>query len=154
MNSIAAGTLAYIETLRVPGTPVLYASTYAAMTRHLYGELDALGQRERAEWVAYLQSYQDDDGLFRDPAIYDQGWYAGDPEWCGRRHLSCHVIIALTCLGDVSHLVPHPLAGAAGTDAARFVSGRDRLALLRVPGDAVLARRTHIIRRQPDATDD
>lgn len=115
MDSLTAATLAYIETLRVPdapygrylyaagmAAPVLYASTYAAMTRHLCGELDSLGGRERAEWIAYLQSHQDDDGLFRDPAIYGHGWYAGDPEWCGRRHLSCHVVTALTCLGAVA----------------------------------------------------
>jgi len=105
-------TLAYIEQMRLRGAPygryryaegmpapVLYAPTYAAMTRHIYGELDGLGDRERREWIGYLQSHQDDDGLFRDPAIYGQQGYAGDPEWWGRRHLSCHVVTALTCLG-------------------------------------------------------
>lgn len=114
-EQLRSKTLAYIENMRLPGkpygrylyaegqaVPVLYASTYAAMTRHLYGELDGLGDRERREWIDYLQSHQDDDGLFRDPAIYDQQMYAGDPEWCGRRHLSCHVVTALTCLGAVA----------------------------------------------------
>jgi len=112
LAQLPATTLAYVERMRLPGAPygrylyaqgmagpVLYASTYAAMTRHLFGELDGLGEGERCAWIGYLQSFQDDDGLFRDPAIYDQGWYAGDPEWCGRRHLSCHVVTALTCLG-------------------------------------------------------
>lgn len=112
---LQARTLAYIESMRLPGMPygrylyaegmpipVLYASTYAAMTRHLYGELDGLGDRERRQWISYLQSHQDEDGLFRDPAIYDQQMYAGDPEWCGRRHLSCHVVTALACLGAVA----------------------------------------------------
>ena len=42
---------------------------------------------------------EDADGLFRDPAIYGEGWYKGDPEWCGRRHLSGYVVMALACLG-------------------------------------------------------
>jgi hypothetical protein len=109
------GTLAYIERMRVSGAPygrylyaenmtgpVLYASSYAAMTRHLFGELDGLGDRQRREWISHIQSHQDDDGLFRDPAIYGEGWYKDDPEWCGRRHLSCHVVTALTCLGAVA----------------------------------------------------
>jgi hypothetical protein len=108
-------TLAYVERMRAPGEPygrysyaehmagpVLYASSYAAMTRHLFGELDGLGDRDRRAWIAYLQAHQDDDGLFRDPAIYGEGWYKDDPEWCGRRHLSCHVVTALTCLGAVA----------------------------------------------------
>ncbi|MEZ6049575.1 MAG: hypothetical protein R3C11_29145 [Planctomycetaceae bacterium] len=72
------------------------------MTRHLYGDLDSLSEQERIEWIEYLQSHQDDDGLFRDPVIFDQAMYKDDPEWCGRRHLSCHVVTALTCLGAVA----------------------------------------------------
>ena len=77
----------------------LYSSTYAVMTRSLFGDLATLGQEEKAAWVAFLLSHQDDDGLFRDPAIFGEGWYEGDPLWCGRPHLSCHVIAALACLG-------------------------------------------------------
>jgi hypothetical protein len=84
----------------------LYASCYAAMARHLLGDLDALAAAERAEWVGYLNAHQDEDGLFRDPVIFDQGWYAGDPLWCGRSHLTCHVVTALACLGGVA---PKPL---------------------------------------------
>lgn len=91
--------------------PTLYSSTYAAMTRSLYRDLDSLSRAQREEWIAYLQSHQDDDGLFRDPRIFGEGWYRDDPEWCGRRHLSCHVVTALTCLGAVAakpltHLEP------------------------------------------------
>jgi hypothetical protein len=87
--------------------PTLYSSTYAAMARHLLGDLQELPAGERAEWVAYLQAQQDDDGLFRDPVIFNQGWFTGDPLWCGRPHLTCHVIAALACLGNVA---PKPLA--------------------------------------------
>lgn len=115
VSDVRDKTLRFIESMRVTDgpygryhyaagcrVPTLYSSTYAAMTRHLYGDLDSLTESQRAEWVAYLQSHQDDDGLFRDPVIFDQGWYKGDPEWCGRRHLSCHVVTALTCLGAVA----------------------------------------------------
>ena len=82
-----AATLRYIETMRFTTTvfgryryaadmpePTLYSSTYAAMTRSLYRDLDTLSTAERDEWIAYLQSHQDDDGLFRDPRIFGQGW--------------------------------------------------------------------------------
>ena len=115
MKKIRAKTLEYIEGMRFSGEPygryryatgmpkpTLYSSTYAAMTRHLYRDLGSLSASQRKEWIEHLQSHQDDDGLFRDPLIYDQGWYKGDPEWCGRRHLSCHVVTALSCLGAVA----------------------------------------------------
>jgi len=82
--------------------PTLYSSCYAAATRSLYGDLGDLTDGERSAWVDYLNAHQDEDGLYRDPVIYDQGWYAGDPFWCGRPHLTCHVIIALTALGGVA----------------------------------------------------
>ncbi|MBN2294404.1 MAG: hypothetical protein JXM70_18390, partial [Pirellulales bacterium] len=112
IKTIRNKTLEYIESLRLAGgpygrwrysaevtEPTLYSSTYAAMTRDLYRDLDRLATSEREQWISYLQSHQDDDGLFRDPAIFGQGWYKNDPEWCGRRHLSCHVITALASLG-------------------------------------------------------
>jgi hypothetical protein len=57
---------------------------------------------QRGEWIEYLQSHQEKDGLYADPRIAGEGWYKGDPEWCGRRHLTCHVVTALTCLGAVA----------------------------------------------------
>ena len=104
MKQIRTGTLRYIESMRLPAEPygryryaagmpkpTLYSSTYAAMTRDLYRDLGSLSDAERAEWIEYLQSHQDDDGLFRDPLISDQGWYKGDPEWCGRRRANRRV---------------------------------------------------------------
>jgi hypothetical protein len=105
-------TLAYVESLRSTPPPygryrfaasmpepVLYASTYAAMMRDLYDDLAQLSEPERRAWVDYLNAHQDDDGLYRDPLIYGEGWYRDDPLWCGRPHLTCHVIVALSCLG-------------------------------------------------------
>lgn len=79
--------------------PTLYSSTYAAMSRSLLRDLEGANT---AAWAEYLNAHQDDDGLFRDPVIFGQGWYADDPLWCGRSHLTCHVITALTCLGAVA----------------------------------------------------
>ena len=87
--------------------PTLYSSCYAVMIRSLFGDLGSLsvgptllsGKDERTAWTAYLQSFQQDDGLFCDPVIYNQGSYTGDPFDCGRPHLTCHVLTALACLG-------------------------------------------------------
>lgn len=114
-DRLRSRTLAFVDSMRLPGgpcgryryssncsEPTLYSSTYAAMTRDLYADLGSLPKADRDAWIAYLQSHQDDDGLFRDPVIFDQGQYKNDPEWCGRRHLSCHVVTALTSLGAVA----------------------------------------------------
>ena len=97
MPEFGAGSYRYSL---VSDKPTLYSSTYAAMTRSLYNDLTSAEECRR--WVDYLNRYQDDDGLFRDPVMFDQGWYAGDPLTCGRPHLTCHVIGALTCLGGVA----------------------------------------------------
>ncbi len=109
MDKIRLKTLGYIETMRLQEPPygryvysagickpTLYSSTYAAMTRRLYRDLKRLTETQRRQWIEYIQSHQDDDGLFRDRLIYDQGWYKNDPLWCGWPHLSCHVLTALT----------------------------------------------------------
>jgi len=83
-------------------SPSLYSSCYAVMTRSLYNDLGTLSDGERKEWIAYFNRHQDDDGLFRDPVIFGRGWYEGDPFWCGRPHLTCHVLTALACLGGVA----------------------------------------------------
>jgi len=115
IGKIREKTLKYIDSMRIKKNPygrycysastkrpVLYASCYAAIARHLSRDLDNVSSEERKEWVSYIQSFQDDDGLFKDPAIEGEGYYT-EPhmEWCGWRHLSCHVIIALTALGTV-----------------------------------------------------
>ncbi len=82
--------------------PTLYSSCYAAMALHLLGDLQGMSAADRTEWVAYLKGHQEGDGLFRDPVIFDQGWFKDDPLWCGRPHLTCHVITALACLETVA----------------------------------------------------
>ncbi|MCL1793480.1 MAG: hypothetical protein FWG34_06395 [Oscillospiraceae bacterium] len=84
----------------------LYSSAYAAMTYSLLGALDNLDQGEKRAWADYFNGHQDSDGLYRDPAIYGQGWYKNDPLWCGRAHLSCHI---LTALGSLGYTAEKPL---------------------------------------------
>jgi hypothetical protein len=86
----------------VAQNPTLYSSAYAAMTRSLLNDLDSLSASDRREWIDYFNHHQGDEGLYLDPAIYNQGWYENDPLWCGRSHLTCHVLSALACLGGVA----------------------------------------------------
>lgn len=110
--SLRNKTLKYITSNRVSdnrvgaysyclgGSPLLYASCYAALTRHLYGDLDSLSASERAEWIKYIQGYQCDDGLFRDSLIDVP--LAEEIDWWGWRHLTLHVLMTLTALGGVT----------------------------------------------------
>jgi len=115
VKTIRTQTLGFIQTNALPSSapgcyryssavnrPTLYSSTYAAKTRFLYNDLDSLSDDERTTWIDYFNILQDDDGLYRDPVIFDQGWYKDDPLWCGRPHLTCSVISALACLGAVA----------------------------------------------------
>lgn len=82
------------------GPPLLYASCYAALIKHLYGCLDSFSQQERSEWTNYLLNHQSDDGLFRDPIIACPE--AENLDWWGWRHLTVHALMALTALGGVA----------------------------------------------------
>ncbi|MBM3473427.1 MAG: hypothetical protein FJX75_09180 [Armatimonadetes bacterium] len=137
IRQLRSETLAFIERHRFPHERgasyrfsvsstrlTLYSSCYAAALRSLYGDLGQLTEAERGEWVACLNAHQDPDGLYRDPVIFDQGWYAGDPFWCGRPHLTCHVIIALTALRGVAER-PFRLAEKFG-DLRRLEEWLDR----------------------------
>lgn len=109
-DELKAGILSFIKKRRVgvgeylysesAGQPTLYSSCYAAMTRSLLG--DEIPPNERREWANYLHGFQDEDGLYRDPVIFGQGWYEGDSFDSGRPHLTCHVLTALACLGETA----------------------------------------------------
>ena len=109
INEIRERTLNYVESMRIKKSPygqykyshtqkepVLYASLYAALTRHLYRDLDEISVTQREEWIDYIRSYQTDDGLFRDKVIENE--IASTADWWGWRHLTLHVIMALTAL--------------------------------------------------------
>ena len=66
INEIRKRTLNYIESMRIKESPygqykysqsqtepVLYASLYAALTRHLYSDLDKISVKQRKEWTEH-----------------------------------------------------------------------------------------------------
>lgn len=82
------------------GSVVLYSSLYAALTKHLYSDLDTLSGTERKEWVNTIQGYQREDGLFRDPAVANE--IAETADWWGWRHMTLHAVMALTALDAIA----------------------------------------------------
>ena len=80
--------------------PLLYASIYSCLLRHLYNDISKLSFGERREWIGYIQQHQSDDGLFRDMAVANQ--LADTADWWGWRHLTLHAIMALTAFGTVA----------------------------------------------------
>jgi hypothetical protein len=68
------------------------------------GNLKNISSSERVEWIAYLQSFQSPDGLFRDPLLKSE--LADKADWWGWRHLTSHVYLAFTALGGVPSVGP------------------------------------------------
>ena len=113
VHDLRSTTLTYVESMRINGpgpygryrycqsqsAPLLYASVYAVLTRSLYGDLDNLTNQDREEWIKYIQSFQCEDGLFRDPEVDCE--LASTVMWWGWQHLTFHAISALTLLGGV-----------------------------------------------------
>lgn len=110
VNSLRTKTLSFVESMRVQGKPtgryrysksqripVLYASAYAALTRHLYEDLHTITDGEKEEWISCINAFQCDDGLFRDPVVSNE--IAETEVWWGWRHMTMHIIMALTVLG-------------------------------------------------------
>jgi hypothetical protein len=93
--------------------PLAYCSSYGAMARHLCGDLKNADSSEIQAWAQYLQSFQCDDGLFRDPAFGlpddlsnvefapNAGWDGGIAGW-GWWHMTNHILCALDSLGAVA----------------------------------------------------
>lgn len=78
--------------------PTLYASVYACLLLDLFGQLGSLSDAERGSWANYFDGFQSPtDGLFRDPAVVNARYEAGD--WWGARHLVLHIIAAYAALG-------------------------------------------------------
>lgn len=109
IHNIRAKTLNYIESMRINDgiygryrysnsqiEPVLYASAYAALTRHLYRDIESISNKERSDWISLIKSYQADDGLFKDPMIDNE--MASSCDWWGWKHMTLHIIMALTAL--------------------------------------------------------
>ena len=82
------------------GPPLLYASSYAALTFHLCGKMQSLSASEKRDWAASLQRYQSEDGLFRDASIDIP--LAAQCDWWGWRHQTLHVLMALKAMDAVA----------------------------------------------------
>ena len=109
INGLRTKALRYLEHLRIDGggygryrysdgtgPPLLYASVFAVLLRHLLGDVDQLTSKERDEWVDHIRSYQCEDGLFRDPLVMNE--IAETEDWWGWRHLTFHTLMALHAL--------------------------------------------------------
>jgi hypothetical protein len=100
----------FLEKLRVKGKPagryyysahgtipILYASVYGALLFDLLNNVNDLNINDRHEWIDYINSFQCEDGLYRDPLVDND--LAESIDWWGWRHLSAHVVSAVTALG-------------------------------------------------------
>lgn len=111
-QKIRATKLAYINSNKRPkdgvgaysykpnGPALLYASCYAALTRHLYGDLETIPIAKKVDLIRYIQKHQCDDGLFRDQLINIP--LAENADWWGWRHLTLHALMALKALGGIA----------------------------------------------------
>jgi hypothetical protein len=111
LQHVIARALEFAEKLKLNGSPFgryryapstvqpsLYASVFAALLRHLTGDIDRISADEKVEWANYINSYQCDDGLFRDPVTSNE--IAETEDWWGWRHLSLLSVMALAALED------------------------------------------------------
>jgi hypothetical protein len=110
LENVAHDAIRFTETLRVPGTtygqyrfaksinqPVLYASIFAALVRHLTDDIKNIADPEKTQWIEYILSFQCSDGLFRDPRTTND--IAETEDWWGWRHLAVLTSMALSALG-------------------------------------------------------
>ena len=77
--------------------PILYASVFAALLRHLTGDLQNISNTEREQWIHYINDHQGSDGLYRDPLVTNAICESAD--WWGWRHLTLLTLMALAALG-------------------------------------------------------
>ncbi|MCK4401684.1 hypothetical protein KAW08_05225 [bacterium] len=112
LKMIREKTLKYVESMRIKNEPYgcyrscvssskpsLEASSFAAMTRHFYGDIKNITEKERKEWVDYLQSHQEDNGDFIDPLLVDSEMWK-DEKWenYGQGHCTSMTIHGLFAL--------------------------------------------------------
>lgn len=109
IQTVCSRALEYIETLRVRDSaygryrytadsqnPILYASIFAVLSRHLLNDLATLPQNQQEEWGEYIASHQCEDGLFRDPFVTND--IAEKEDWWGWRHVTVLALMALRAL--------------------------------------------------------
>jgi len=109
LNIIRQKSLRYAEALRIQEepygryrysdsgkVPILYASVYAVLVRHLLNDFTDLKLEDKMQWTEYICSHQNEDGLFRDPFVEND--IAETEDWWGWRHLTIHALMALKAL--------------------------------------------------------
>lgn len=69
------------------------------------GRHSGLGDRDKQGWATYLQGFQDEDGMFRDPADLAEP-IQEQPEWALRAHRTRHCAWAIESLG---HSLTQPI---------------------------------------------
>ena len=95
-SEVCIGAFSY----KPKGPALLYASCFAALSLHLCDDLKTISAEDKNNWIKYIQSYQCDDGLFRDQLINIP--IAEEIDWWGWRHLTLLVTMALTALGGIA----------------------------------------------------
>ena len=108
-NDCRAGAIKYVDSLRcgkpwlmtvshLAEQPIAIASATAVLLLNFLEALDDISVQTRQDWLEYLQSFQQDDGLFEDKvdmAEETQGY----PYWALRGHRSRHIAWAIEALG-------------------------------------------------------
>lgn len=117
--------------------PILYASVYAALVSHLLGATDDAPKRWKRDWSMYISGFQANDGLYRDPAVANG--MAETEDWWGWRHLSAHVLSAMTALGEETAR-PFAVLSALSDKGAttRWVSSLDWISKADYSSNAVM----------------
>ena len=107
-QTIKTKVLSYLETLRVSkksmeflysssqSIPCVYGSVYAVMIMSLFGEIKSLTTDEKSKWKRYFDSFQCEDGLFRDERIANESYEICD--WWGARHIALHMIMVYNAI--------------------------------------------------------
>lgn len=147
-----ARSLDYARACQLPGSPfgrhtyapgasapLLYATCFAVLLRHLLGEVDTWRKCDRDELAAWINGFQADDGLFRDPLVAQPS--AETEDWWGWRHLTLLSFMALHALGgrprrSFAFLAPLADPSAAG----RWLDGLDWSARVAFTSNAVQNR--------------
>ncbi|GAA0856511.1 hypothetical protein [Aliiglaciecola litoralis] len=89
------------------GEPGLISSCLAVMIRDLTGSIDTLSEQERASWIEYIQSFQDQEtGLFKEPSDLGSNpylrWSNCDYSICALQILGGRPKFPLTFLHELS----------------------------------------------------
>lgn len=135
LSNMQDAAFRFVEHLQVRGQPagryyystqgttaIIYASVYSALLFDLLNRIDDLDVNDRHEWIDYLNSFQCEDGLYRDPVLEND--IAESIDWWGWRHLSAHLVSAVTALGGKTRYPFHFLRFLYGPgNAYRWING-------------------------------